>query len=392
MKKSRIFKRLFSLILVFVLCLGIFSLRPDKEIMKVEAKSISELEKEIQDLKNKQQQYQSMISSLGSDIKNAQAKQTALQNQINTTQSLVNTLNTKITNLEAAIASEQDKITQQEKEIEEGVEVFKQRLRALYLAGDVSAVSVLLESSDFFDMLMKLELIERVAEHDKEIIDNLVTLKKEYEDTKLALETDKLSLESTKAEYDSNLTNLNSLYADSKEMIAQKQSQEAHYKSLSSQLQAEQDKIEKEIDRIIASQSGNNTVFSGTFLWPLPNYHYITSYYGPRWGSYHYGIDISGADVYGKPIVASAAGKVIISGNGGTYGNYVVIEHGTYKGKSYTTVYAHASKLLVSAGQYVRAGQTIALIGSTGWSTGPHLHFEIRENGVKNNPLNYLKT
>lgn len=130
--------------------------------------------------------------------------------------------------------------------------------------------------------------------------------------------------------------------------------------------------------------SGSST---GAFMWPVPHTHNITSYMEWRWGRMHNGIDIAGGDDYGQPIVASDGGVVTFAGNdGGGYGNYVMIDHGN----GYMTVYGHASEICCTTGQYVNQGDTIALIGSTGNSTGPHLHFEIRLNGEYQNPLNYV--
>ena len=126
---------------------------------------------------------------------------------------------------------------------------------------------------------------------------------------------------------------------------------------------------------------------TGSFIWPLPHTHNITSLMEWRWGRMHNGIDIAGGDDYGQPIIASDGGVVTFAGNdGGGYGNYVMIDHGN----GYMTVYGHASELACETGQYVGQGETIAYVGSTGNSTGPHLHFEIRLNGEYQDPLNYV--
>lgn len=125
----------------------------------------------------------------------------------------------------------------------------------------------------------------------------------------------------------------------------------------------------------------------GQFIWPLPYTHTISSLYEWRWGRMHWGVDISDSGVYGQAIVASDGGTVTFAGNdGGGYGNYVVIDHGN----GYQTIYGHASELAVTTGQSVAQGDTIAYVGSTGNSTGPHLHFEIVENGEKIDPLTFV--
>ncbi len=391
MKKS-VLKRCFAVLLVLVLC---FAAIPQNEStsIKAEAKTVEQLEKEIQALKKKQKQYNSMISSIGSDISKEKQKQVAINNQITTTQSLVASLNTQITTLQNQITTQEGKIKQQQGEIDKQVEAFQQRVRAMYLAGNDSVAAVLLGSSDFFDMLMKLELIQRVSEHDNQMINQLIALKKEYEATKLSLQNNKKTLESSKAEHDKNLTGLNSLYDQSAEMIAFKNKQQNEYQNLSAAQRAAIEKAEKEVDRILAEEARKNGgTLTGQFVWPLPGYKYITSSFGWRilWGrrDYHRGIDISGSYVYGKPIVAAASGKVVIAKTGHpSYGNYVAIAHGS----GFTTLYAHASRLNVKVGQYVKAGDVIAYIGSTGNSSGAHLHFEVQKNGQLQNPLNYVR-
>lgn len=130
-----------------------------------------------------------------------------------------------------------------------------------------------------------------------------------------------------------------------------------------------------------------STVGSGSFMWPVPYTRNITSGYGSRWGRFHSGIDIAAAGAYGKSIVASDAGTVTWAGyDSSGYGNYVIIDHGN----GYCTLYGHCSSLAVRKGQVVAKGQTIAYIGSTGNSTGPHLHFEVRKGSSRLNPLNFV--
>nr|WP_319487985.1 peptidoglycan DD-metalloendopeptidase family protein [uncultured Caproiciproducens sp.] len=127
-------------------------------------------------------------------------------------------------------------------------------------------------------------------------------------------------------------------------------------------------------------------VSSGSLMWPVPSLHTITTYFTWRWGSFHTGIDISGGSAYGKTIVAADGGTVVLAGWNSGYGNCVKINHGN----GIATLYGHASKILVTVGQRVSKGQAIALIGSTGNSTGPHCHFEVIKNGTKVNPLSYV--
>lgn len=135
------------------------------------------------------------------------------------------------------------------------------------------------------------------------------------------------------------------------------------------------------------SSSSASSYGSGSFIWPVPYTHNITSYFGPRWGRLHGGIDIAAGGVYGQPIVSADSGTVILAGNQGDgYGNYVIIDHGN----GYKTLYGHMSSVAAYAGQQVAQGEVIGYVGSTGNSTGPHLHFEIRVNDVQTDPLAFV--
>ena len=144
------------------------------------------------------------------------------------------------------------------------------------------------------------------------------------------------------------------------------------------------------VDRVVVigtqERPKHSGIGTGTFIWPCPSLHTITTYYEYRWGSFHAALDISGSSAYGKPIVASDSGTVTAAGYSGSYGYRVIIDHAN----GMQTLYAHCSELLVSVGQKVEQGETIALVGSTGNSTGPHCHFEIYVNGSRVDPLPYV--
>ena len=157
-------------------------------------------------------------------------------------------------------------------------------------------------------------------------------------------------------------------------------------------VQTDSKTIKEAVDEVVVkgkkseSSSSYTTSSSGMFAWPLPYTHTLTSTFGTRWGRLHGGLDISDGGVYGQPIYASASGTVTFSGGDNSgYGNYVIIDHGS----GYTTLYGHCSSLVAVTGQYVNQGDLIGYVGSTGNSTGPHLHFEIRLNGEKMDPLGY---
>ncbi len=392
------FGRIVSLIIVFTICLISFNYVESNEI-KVEATSVSQLQKEIKELKQKQKEYKAIADNAKNNAQKEKEKQAAISGQISTNEALIAKFKQQITALETNINAETKRIEEQEKQIEKGIEDFKSRLRAMYLSGNESLASVMLGATDFFDVLMKMELVERVAEHDNQIIDNLIKLKKEHEATKAKLENDRKDLEKSQKEQQGILNKLEKLYSQSQSIIKQQENLAQKYKNMTDAQQAAEERAEKELDELIRKQQeGSNIKFNGKFRWPVANFPYISSPFGWRtiYGrrNFHKGIDIAssgGKYIYGKPISASASGKVIVAFKndipGYSYGKYVAIDHGD----GYSTVYGHCSRLAVKAGQYVSAGQTIAYVGSTGFSTGAHLHFEIRQGTQKLDPQKFVR-
>ncbi len=391
MTKSKL-KKIISSVLVLAICFSVFK-TPQSPVIQAEAKlSMSQLEAQLEANKKKQEQLKNQISATNGDINKEKENQQAINDQIVVTQNIINDLDTKIDNLTTSISETEAELETQEALIAQGVDDFKKRLRAMYISGNASYAEILVGSSDFFDFLMKMELIKDVAERDDKVIKELIALKNETETKKTDLEFQKADIESSMAEYSSNKSDLDSLYSKSQDMINQLNSDKQYYENQTAAQKAEEAEIEKQIQQLIEEQRNKDDAFvGGQFTWPVPGFSYISSYYGPRWGSFHYGIDIAGAGIYNAPIVAANSGKVIIAFTnhipGYSYGKYVVIDHGG----GYSTLYGHCNSLAVKVGDYVTKGQTIAHVGTTGNSSGYHLHFEIRENGVRKNPMNWFK-
>ena len=383
------FKRVVSVFLAITFCLVAFG--NTKTMQVANAQTIEELQSQIEQNKKKRQEYNNLANKTAGDISKEKENQEAISEQIVLTQDIIKDLQTKIDTLTQSISDTEELVSKQEAQIAQGVEDYKKRLRTMYLSGNTSYAEILVGSSDFFNFLMNLDLIKSVAKHDDEIISDLITLKEEYEQTKADLLEKKTDAENSKAEYDENQEQLNELFSKSKSMMQSLEEEKQHYLSLSAEQKAKEEELQKEVDRLIEEKRRkDNSYVGGIFTWPTPGYTYITSPFGWRWGRLHAGVDISGANIYGKPIVAANSGTVIIAKNTYiphySYGKYVAIDHGG----GYVTVYGHCSSVLVSVGQQVKKGETIALVGSTGDSTGPHLHFEIRVNGVKKDPMGWF--
>lgn len=364
------------------------------------AKTLAEMQAEQKKIQSQLSSINSKLSSTKNQINQQKAYQQTLTQKIALTEENIINITEQINLLEEEIEGLNKSIEAQEKAIDDGMNDFKNRLRAMYISDGDNYAAVLAGSTSFYDFLARMELVERVAEHDDQMIDELNLMLDELETTKAEVEADKQLADAAKAELEQQKQELNDSYAQSESQQAALEKEQQEYLKNKKALDAEAEKMEEQIRAEIqrlASLGGN---FDGTFIWPVPGYSYISSGYGARWGTFHKGIDIAGGSISGKPIVAAASGTVIVAsatcshnygkwsscGCGGGYGNYIMIDHGN----GYVTLYGHAKSLAVSAGQRVTMGQTIAYVGSTGYSTGYHLHFEVRKNGQHTNPRQYV--
>lgn len=344
------------------------------------------------------------LSQIRNNIKNKQqelneskAKEKSLGDQVNSLEQQINSKQSDIDELEASISEAQAKLETLEEELaaaEEKVntqnENLNARLRNMYKNGSVGFIDVLMDSGSFSEFLNNLSLVEKVYTSDQDVLEELQKAYDEIDAKKKEIETLQAELSESKATMEEQKS---SLEAD-KASVEKKKSEIA---ADSAETQRELDKLEADAQALTSSirNSGSSSSSSkyngGIMAWPVPSCHTISSGYGgrihPTTGKYkfHGGLDIPGS--YGSAIVAANSGKVIWAGNrGDSYGNYVIIDHGG----GVSTLYGHSSKVLVSSGQSVSRGQRIANVGSTGRSTGPHCHFEVRINGSRVNPTPYV--
>ena len=344
------------------------------------------------------------LSQIRNNIKNKQqelnesrAKEKSLGDQVNSLEQQINSKQSDIDELEASISEAQAKLETLEEELaaaeEKGNtqnENLNARLRNMYKNGSVGFIDVLMDSGSFSEFLNNLSLVEKVYTSDQDVLEELQKAYDEIDAKKKEIETLQAELSESKATMEEQKS---SLEAD-KASVEKKKSEIA---ADSAETQRELDKLEADAQALTSSirNSGSSSSSSkyngGIMAWPVPSCHTVSSGYGgrihPTTGKYkfHGGLDIPGS--YGSAIVAANSGKVIWAGNrGDSYGNYVIIDHGG----GVSTLYGHSSKVLVSTGQRVSRGQRIANVGSTGRSTGPHCHFEVRINGSRVNPNPYV--
>lgn len=383
-------KRFFKRLLALALCGG----------MLLVSAPTAFAEESIDDLNDRYKQLQAEADALQAKVDNAKterAKQEAIKEkttqEIGIIRSQIAVLEQKITALEEEIARKEEEIDGLEESIDENYDLFKRRMRAMYMAENTSMLSLVLGADSFGDFLTTSEYLRRVAQHDQDILDDLKQTLEDVETAKAAVEADREELASTKTEVEAMKWQLDQKLSST---VAQIQSIDQMEKEFLADIAAKQKEMKEtqdEIDRIYAAMEESGEFVGGTFMYPVPGYTYISSYYGWRFNGtdFHTGVDFTGSNVNGKKVVAANAGTVTFTKStyiaGVGYGKYLILDHGG----GYSTLYAHLSSINVSVGDEVRKGENIANVGSTGWSTGPHLHFEIRVNGKHTNPLPYLQ-
>ncbi len=391
--KSKVIVKLISAICCLVLIVGMFATPKTSGVSA--ATSLSQL-------KQQQKEKQAELNKLKEQKASQEKIKAALDADIAATQALINECNRQINEYNSQIAAKQREIDAKNKELEEDKEAFRKRIRAIYMSGNQSYAQILLGAESFSEYLILEEMTSSLAARDAELIERINAIIAEIEKEQAEIETLMSSISDVKAELDAQKAILDSKVAEVNSVI----------KGLNKDIAADQAALKKISDQIDSyntpsSGSGSNINFSGgSFLWPVASSNYISAYFNGNDSVHkgnHKGIDIAGSGISGKPIRAAADGYVYYANNscshnyrknyscgcGGGYGNYVAIDHGKLNGTSYKTLYAHMVKTAVSSGTYVKRGQTIGYVGTTGWSTGPHLHFEVIVNGVKRNPLQY---
>ncbi len=389
------------------------------------AESIDSLQQELKELEQKNQEYQDILDKTQEDINEKEEYSKALVSKVEVLDDKIALTRESINDLNDSIDEKEKDIEQANSEIEDQLDALCERLRIIYMAGNASDIEIIFGAKDFSDFIDKVSLIKTLSNYDKTLIDEINVKLSEISEQKVSLEEDKADLEVQKASLEEDQAELNALIEENDEILRNLYSTNKEAEDALSNGEFESEEIENQIKEYYASlqqSSQNQTSNTGStggsssgssggsstpsidvpttsgYVWPVPGFYYLSSEWSEdRYTYNHGGIDIAGGGIMGATVVAADGGTVIASYNGcphnwgknascgcgGGYGNYVMIDHGNGK----MTVYAHMTNTVVSTGQSVSKGQTIGYVGSTGYSTGPHLHFECRYNGVKYNPM-----
>ncbi len=344
--------------------------------------------------KNQLKQNESKQKNITTELKKTAKKEgevvtkiQSLEEEINKSEAEIESLYGKISTTEGEINTTVNKLTSAEEKIDDKQDVMGSRLNVMYKNGTIGYAEVLLSSKSITELLTNLDMVKKIVNHDVELLKDM----KEQRDI---IEEQKISLENQKRQ----LVNLKSSVEQKKKTLVVSRGEQERLRADLAQdkvaLEKMLDQTKKEADEIsnkIRSLQSNGAYVGGQLQWPVPGYSTVSSPFGNRihpilkTKKFHSGIDIPAPS--GRDVVAAGDGKVVSSSNLGSYGKAVIIDHGG----GIMTLYAHNSSLLVQNGQTVTKGQKIALIGSTGLSTGPHLHFEVRKDGQYTNPIPYVR-
>ena len=359
------------------------------------SQSIVQHKKELSNAKKKEQAAKALESEL-------KEKVTVVQSQISVLKGQIAEVQNSIGLKEQEIAAKEQQITEKEAEIADQWGDFKQHMAAMQELRDGGSVAMLSAVNDLYELLTFNEVMQDISIKDTEILDNMKNAKEALESDKLTLESQRSELQSKKADLDAQNSQMRAKQNELNSSVAaaQMSAAEAQQAQKDAQAAIESDEmnyeaVKKQIQKMIAAAAASKPTLSFTgFICPLKSYTRISSEYGWRKNpvtgvnKLHAGTDFAAPG--GTPIYAAASGYVQVAGwSSGGYGNYVIIYHGKMSdGNQYSTLYGHMRSVATSAGKYVQQGEIIGYVGSTGNSTGNHLHLEVWKGGSKANAVN----
>lgn len=400
-------KRVLCVILCFLIVLGIAGrYETTAHASELTNESIRQKEQEINRAREEKKALQNGLTDVKELKKELEASKENLTNYVTQLDAQLVEIQAKINSLKEMILTKEEEISAKAVELEEALgvqqaqyEAMKSRIKFMYEKGDMLYLELVFAAESFGDMLNKAEYIEMLSAYDRKMLDEYVAYAEYVALCKEGLEEEKAVLDEAKAAVEEEERSLNELIA-AKEQEVYKVS--ADIKSKESAIQEYQAEIASQNETIAALEAAvaeerkrlaaeqGRKYDGGVFTWPAPSYNRISDEYGNRMHPtlgierFHNGIDMAAPG--GSAILAAYDGTVVAAAYSSSMGNYIMIDHGD----NLYTIYMHASALYVSKGAEVSKGQTIAAVGSTGRSTGNHLHFSVRLNGNYVNPRNYL--
>ena len=386
-------KKNLCIALILIICFGTIYTRTyaDEENTTNGQNNTVDLQTQRSDLQNQLDEANGELDNVQSNLSENLQQVEKLDNRIETAQTELAEQEGKIAKLKESITEKQEDLDSVTERYNKQVELLKKRMVATYEAGETQYLDVLLRSKNLSDFLSSYFLIDELTNIDKQLINDLDDRKKSIDLSKQKLENEKDELATIIENQTMTTKTLENTKILRESFISKLSDDEKNIQAKIDEINAQYEEVNRQILEL--AQQGLDTAYiGGQLAWPVPGYTTITSKFAmrvhPITGQYklHTGVDI-GAPM-GANFIAANDGVITKAGPNAAYGNMVVIDHGG----GISTLYAHGSEILVEVGQTVKRGDPVLKVGSTGYSTGPHAHFEVRINGVAVNPLPYITT
>ena len=389
MKRS--FRRTLGAALALALALTAFA---PLEVLAVSQSQIDALEAERDELSAEREEMEAGIAELEAEHADIMERKTALDERNELYRQEIELIEEQVELYTSLVEQKKLEVDSALERENEQLANYRRHVRAMEENGSFTWLAIIFGSKSLGELLSNIDMVGEIMEADRRSYEQYTAAREEservqaeYEDMLTELDARQAELEAEKAELEAQIEEAEQLIA---ELEAQLETDRAAYEEQLAKEQALESEIQNMIAELERQEAANSIVSTGTYIWPLPGYSPGSAYgwrVHPIWGDmrFHAGEDIGAPS--GTPILAADSGiATVIPNNGNGYGNYIIINHGGGR----TTLYAHMSAFAVSNGQSVTQGQTIGYVGSTGNSTGPHLHFEVRVNGATTDPKSYF--
>ena len=349
-----------------------------------------DLEDQLADLQRQAQEQQAKTNEASAKVESVSERLRQIQEELRVATAEYKEVKGQLDSVEDKISDNTELLQKTEADLKVKNKKLQQRVRDIYINGQISYVDVLFGAKDFADLMTRMDVLKRIIKHDYDLIMKVREEKATVENTRAQLEKDKAEAEVLVADAQAKKAKVEDKESEQQVLLDQAIYDRDTSERMYEEIMAASQEVANMIRRSHMSSAGYSGAPAGAggMIWPISGP--ITSEFGwrthPIFGTarFHSGLDIGGD--YGMPIYAAASGTVIYAGWISGYGNAVIIDHGG----GVTTLYGHNDSLNVSEGENVAQGQVIAMCGSTGNSTGPHCHFEVRENGEPVSPYGYL--